>query len=280
MNKILTNYHTHCTFCDGKNTAEEMVLSAIEKGFNILGFSSHSMYQFASSWHIPVQKHKDYCDTIHNLEEKYKDKISILCGFEADFVEGMCFPDKQNYADLNPDYLIGSVHYVTGKEGFFEADGKTIDVKNKIQKYYNGDIQKAVQRYFHLERKMLRSCKFDILGHPDLIRKQNSESILFNEEDDWYKKEVIKTAQVIADANVCVEINTGGMARGYMKSPFPSPFFLEQLYNLGVPVTINSDSHAKDTIDYWFEQAVQYARDAGYRELTYFTKEGIQKQSI
>ena len=38
---IKTNYHTHSTFCDGKNTPEEMVLKAIEDNFDILGFSSH-----------------------------------------------------------------------------------------------------------------------------------------------------------------------------------------------------------------------------------------------
>ena len=43
---IKTNYHTHTEFCDAKNTAEEMVLAAIEKNFSILGFSSHAMYPF------------------------------------------------------------------------------------------------------------------------------------------------------------------------------------------------------------------------------------------
>ena len=28
---MLSNFHTHCTFCDGKNTPEEVVLSALEK---------------------------------------------------------------------------------------------------------------------------------------------------------------------------------------------------------------------------------------------------------
>ena len=32
------NFHTHSKFCDGKNTAEEMVLAAIDKGFTVLGF--------------------------------------------------------------------------------------------------------------------------------------------------------------------------------------------------------------------------------------------------
>ena len=44
---IKTNYHTHTTYCDGVNTAEEMIQSAIEKRFSILGFSSHSIYPFA-----------------------------------------------------------------------------------------------------------------------------------------------------------------------------------------------------------------------------------------
>ena len=277
---LKTNYHTHCTFCDGKNTAEEMIQSAIKKGFSILGFSSHSMNSFATNWHIPVDRHKEYCDTIRSLAAKYKDKISVYCGFEADFVEGLCLPDKDAYEAYSPDYLIGSVHFVTGSTGFYEADGKTDSVIKSIEKYFGGDVKKAVSRYFELERKMLACCSFDIIGHPDLIRKQNSERILFNENDSWYKEEVIKTVQAIADAGVCVEINTGGMARGYMQSPFPSPFFLSQLHERNVPVTIDSDSHSEDTLDYWFEQAVQYAKDAGYKEIAYFSNDSMKMQEI
>ena len=32
------DFHVHTTFCDGKNTAEEMVLAAIEAGFSVMGF--------------------------------------------------------------------------------------------------------------------------------------------------------------------------------------------------------------------------------------------------
>ena len=40
--KYLQNLHTHTTYCDGKNTAEEMVQKAIELGFRSLGFSGHA----------------------------------------------------------------------------------------------------------------------------------------------------------------------------------------------------------------------------------------------
>jgi histidinol-phosphatase (PHP family) len=35
-------YHTHTTFSDGKNSMEEMVLAAIERGMPAIGFSDHS----------------------------------------------------------------------------------------------------------------------------------------------------------------------------------------------------------------------------------------------
>ena len=38
---MLSNFHTHTTFCDGKSTVEEVVRSAIEKGFDAIGFSGH-----------------------------------------------------------------------------------------------------------------------------------------------------------------------------------------------------------------------------------------------
>ena len=44
----LQNLHQHCTFCDGKDTPEEMIAYAIEKGFDSIGFSSHSYNPYSS----------------------------------------------------------------------------------------------------------------------------------------------------------------------------------------------------------------------------------------
>ena len=38
---IKQNLHTHSLYCDGKDSFEEMIQTAIEKEFTILGFSSH-----------------------------------------------------------------------------------------------------------------------------------------------------------------------------------------------------------------------------------------------
>ena len=44
---MLSNLHQHTTFCDGKSTAEEVVIAALEKGFSSIGlpiFSSPSFF--------------------------------------------------------------------------------------------------------------------------------------------------------------------------------------------------------------------------------------------
>ena len=43
------NLHTHSTFDDGKNTIEETVLSAIEKGFDSIGFSGHAYMYYSEN---------------------------------------------------------------------------------------------------------------------------------------------------------------------------------------------------------------------------------------
>ena len=66
-----TNYHTHTNFCDGKNTPEEIVLAAIEAGFDELGFSAHAAHPFAASWHLQVSRYAEYVSCIKALAKKY-----------------------------------------------------------------------------------------------------------------------------------------------------------------------------------------------------------------
>ena len=114
---IKTNYHTHSNFCDGNDCITDIVETAIQKDFKIIGFSSHSIYPFASSWHIAPREHKNYIKEINDAKNKFEGKIEILSGFEADFIPGLSKPDFETYKSFSPDYLIGSVHYVITQKG-------------------------------------------------------------------------------------------------------------------------------------------------------------------
>ena len=81
---IKCNYHTHTAYCDGENKPEELVKTALEKGFFALGFSGHSYTQMDKDFAMTPEKAAVYRTEIAELKEKYRDKIEILCGIEQD----------------------------------------------------------------------------------------------------------------------------------------------------------------------------------------------------
>lgn len=286
MQKI--NLHTHSKFSDGRFTAEEMVISAIKCGFTVLGFSEHSIhplnpsfYSPEKSWHIFPENISAYAKEMQRLKKKYEAQIKLLTGFEADFFEdntpgksiGSTIPLKSNF-DFTPDFLIGSVHFVCNQKGFYTVDYDPESVKAGLIKLYgdkngNVDYKAAVCEYFEAERKMLELGKFEILGHADLIKKNNPVLHFFDENESWYKEELKLTAKAAARAEVVAEINTGAIARGLLDDVYPSAQFLEYFKDEGVPICINSDAHFTDKIDCAWDRATLAAKKAGYKELTY-----------
>jgi len=284
---IKTNYHTHCTFCDGKNTAEEMAQRGAELGLGVLGFSSHTAWPFGTKWHLQPRQYDTYLAEISRLKELYKGKMEILAGFEAEYIRGFALPEKSAYKEFKPDYLIGSVHYIFSENlkgaevpPYFTVDGSTEELLGGIKSHFGGDAKKAVQTYFAFERDMVQSCDFDIIGHADLIRKRNGELRFFDENDDWYRRELQETAKAIGKSGKVAEINTGGMSRAGLPSPYPSPYFLSLLKKYDIPLTLNSDSHEVRTLTDFFDAGIKAARDAGYDELWYLSAGSWKSQKI
>ncbi len=267
------NFHTHSTFCDGKSTLEQNVLSAIQKGFKILGFSSHSTWPFPFGDSIKRGEFESYRNEILRLKQKYADKVEIKYGFEADYIEGFCSPDFDAYKEFEPEFLIGSVHYLYNGEYCAEnttpVDWSAEKLFELIKTLYNGSVKKMICHYFETQREMLSKCSFSIIGHPDLVRKFNGESPFFKEDESWYKEQLKLTADSIKKSGVIAEINTGGITRGYMNTPYPSLYFLTLLHERNVPVMLSSDSHSAENLDGRFELALELAKKAGYTELAY-----------
>lgn len=278
------NYHTHTTWCDGKAAPEEFIRTALENGLEYLGFSSHVMFPFDSDWHMKVENIRDYFTAILELKNTYNNKIQILTGLEADFIPPATAPDYKIYKGLPLDYIIGSVHYISriGKRSaeWFTVDGPLDEFKDGLNRIFEGDGKALVKEYFARERDMALTTDCDIIGHPDLIRWRNVELQYFDETADWYLHELEATAEAFAKSGKVVEINTGGMARCNMKAPYPGPAFLKILCSKGVPVMVNTDAHKPELLTYGMEEAVSFAREAGYRELYYLTRDGWQTQAI
>ena len=119
---IKCDLHMHTVFCDGKNTPEEMVLSAINKGLNAVGVCTHSHTAFDDLYCIKKHDIKVFQDEMARLKEKYKDKIKVLCGVEQDYY-GTESTDGF-------DYVIGSLHY-------FKVNGRYMHIDHSPDYYEN-----------------------------------------------------------------------------------------------------------------------------------------------
>ena len=232
---IPSNYHTHTYFCDGKNTPEELVLEAIRLGCPEIGFSGHSYTTFDDQFCMSLEGTQEYIRVVTALKEKYAHKIRIRLGIEQDY-----FSDAPTEGY---DYVIGSVHAVL-KDGCYLAvdESREVFIAN-VQKYYGGDYYGFIEDYFALVADVYNKTKCHIVAHFDLVMKFNANRDLFDPEHPRYQAAARKAMDALLDAPVRLEVNTGGIARGYTQEPYPAVDLLSRWLNAGKPVLYASDCH-------------------------------------
>lgn len=278
----LTNLHTHTIYCDGKNSSEDMILSAINFNMQSIGISSHGPTPFFSDWNIQNEKIEKYLEEMKSLKQKYEGTIEVFIGMEIDYLPQIGFTNQINELIKDLDYYIGSVHYL-GKfnDGIMWTVDYTLDEFLKgIDESFNGNNRFAVEYYYDLISEMAVKYEPPVIGHLDLIKKNNVNNVLFDERSDWYINTVDKCLNAIKSTTSAIEINTGGIARGYAKEQYPSTFILQMIRNKNIPIIINSDAHASDKITCKFDDMYKLVKELGFNELSYLTKDGWKKQNI
>ena len=250
-----TNYHQHTTWCDGHDDAETMICAAIDRGFDEIGFSSHARLPDNEEGNLTPESAVRYAAEIRALAAKYADRISVRLGVEADYIPHDTTPEKARYASLGLDYMIGSIHWVVAPDGAqVPVDWSPERLEEGLRDHFGGDAEAYIRAYFAQERDMVAKFDFDILGHPDLIRKFNGRLHYFDETAPWYREELRLTADAIAASGKIVEINTGAIARGWMDDAYPSAEFRALLRARAVPFILSSDAHAATAIDCAFDR--------------------------
>ena len=246
------DYHMHTTLSDGHNTHEEMVLSAIEKGFDEIGFSDHFCIRQPCTWAVGTEGIAQFGEKILEVKEKYGNQISILFGIEVDYFNDSVKVIREVLKQYPFDYVIGSIHFLDD----WNYDGD----KSRYPEFKNDFLY---EWYFHELQKAASSGLFDIIGHPDLIKKFNiwpesSKKVLYKE-----------TASIFASSGVVFELNTSGRDRPCGEF-FPGPELLGAFSDAGVAVSLGSDSHKKDQIGRYFDEARTILTENGYTKTTRF----------
>ncbi len=263
-----SNIHTHTTFSDGKNTAEEMVQKAIALDFVSLGFSDHSETAFDPGYSAVEEDYPRYRKEIGELKEKYEGKLEIFCGIEQDYFSRPCSHEFE--------YTIGSVHYIYVKDEYFPMDASAEGQQKFISKHGRGDPMELAKRYFDTVVENSRKREFQVQGHFDLIQKYG----LFDGAGEEYQKLALAAVDEVLQNVPFIEVNTGAIGRGYRKTPYPDDFILKHLKKKGAKLVLNGDSHSVDTLTTHFEESIQALSEMGFFSLWQMRKTGFVEVSI
>ena len=268
---LKTNFHQHSLFSDGYENPEAYAAKALELGLTTIGFSEHSPLPFDNPFSLKEENIDDYIKTIDGLKEKYKGKLTIYRALEMDFIPGISEDFAYWKNRCKTDYLIGSVHLVK-PEGFDElwfTDGPDYQIYDEgIQKYFGGDIKKAVRTFYRQTNQMIESQDFDIVGHVDKIKMHN-RGRYFSEDEKWYQNLIDETLELIKQKELIVEVNTRGLYKKRSDSLFPDGYALQKVQQLGIPVLISSDAHHPDDMNQLFDYAQKRLINFGFRELMF-----------
>ena len=189
--RLTSSTHNHTNLCDGRNTPDEMARAALEAGFTDFGFSGHSYAPFDLDYSVKSEQH--YVQELRALQKAYAGRLRIAVGMEADW-----FAPVNDRAAL--DYIIGSVHYLrdeaTGR--YYAVDGAPEALDACVTQMFGGDALAMARAYYALVTENVRKYRPEIIGHFDLVKKNNCGGHLFDEADPVYRTAALEVLDACA----------------------------------------------------------------------------------
>lgn len=277
---FFSNYHSHCTFCDGREHMEEFIKYAIAKGITRYGFSSHAPLPFETYWTMKADDYKDYESEFHRLKTKYAHQIELFLGLEIDYIVGCTNAKSVFFSNKKLDYKIGSIHYLDQLPSgdYFSVDGAFKDFRLGMEELYKGDIRLVTERYFELSKEMVELGGFDMVGHLDKITLHGLKFRDFDIQSNWYTDLMVDYLKLIKQKGLIVEINTKSLLEKGIT--FPDKSYYGLLYELQIPITVNSDCHYPSKVIDGYLETYAALKQVGFRELQQLIDGKWQGQSF
>ncbi|WP_042165253.1 histidinol-phosphatase [Paenibacillus gorillae] len=256
--------HTHNERCGhAVGTIEDYVTAAIDAGLQVIGISDHSPF-FAHEDDQPFpgiamarSEFASYIEEVQRLKIQYKDRIEVLLGMESDFFPEYIDSYRKAYAEIPFDYIIGSVHQVSGVSIFNRNRWKGLSEKRHIEEK---------QLYYDLIRQSARTGLFQVLGHIDAMKGYYPQ---FSEIPA--PADIDETLRVIADEDVSIEINTSGSTKD-VGGWYPSDEILERALHFGVNVTFGSDAHIPGRVGDEWELVQKRLKEIGFKQWVFYRR--------
>ena len=261
MKPNLTNYHSHCDFCDGRASMERFLQEAVCCGMSAYGVTSHTTFPVAGG-SLQPDTYPLYFAEAARLREAYRRQIEFYVGLEVDYIDERRNPSSDVYRSMPTDYTIGSVHFVpTDAGGWMSVDGAFDGFRERLSRFFADDIREVVMRFYEQSRKLAACGGFTIYGHPDKIALNASLYSPDITNESWYEELIVAHLRRLADADFLVEVNTKAWEQHHRL--FPSAEWLPLVRKLGLRLVVNSDCHYPERVNSGRMEALRILRDAG-----------------
>ncbi len=255
---MLLDYHMHTPLCrHAEGEPEAYAARAAERGISEIGFSDHAPMppSFDQAWRMSVEEFPGYVESVLRVRERFP-KLSVKLGLEADF-----FPGTEDFVyniihEFDFDYVIGSVHYL---------EDWNFDHPDFKRRFEGGDVYGIYARYFDHVRRLASTRLFDVLGHPDVIKK-------FGHRPDRAYDDLMRPAlEAVKAAGMALDVNTSGL-RYPCREIYPSRRMLEIAREMEIPVTLGSDAHRPELVGEGFAEATALLQSVGYDAIARYTQ--------
>lgn len=188
------------------------------------------------------------------------DGLDLVIGAESDWMSEDPEWTAASVADARArgiEVVLGSVHFL---------DGWAFDDPAYLDHWATKDIDEVWARYFTEWCKAASSGLFDVMAHPDLVKKFGH---IPADPLSYYEH----AAQVAADAGVLCEVSTAGW-RKPVNELYPAPEFISMLIKRGVGLTLGSDAHKPSEVGYRLNDAADVLASLGAKSIAYPQREG------
>lgn len=227
---MYANYHAHTARCrHAYGTEEEFVQAAIRRGLKIFGFSDHTPQFFPGDYYSRMRMYPDqlenYCKTVLELREKYKDQIQIPLGLEVEYYPDI-FPELlSRIRDTGIEYILLGQHWNGNEEG----------------ELYNGresDDEVKLYRYCNQAMAAMEMGIFTYFCHPGLLH--------FTGDPKVYEKHMRQLCRVAVETDTPVEINLLGISEG---RHYPTEAFWAIAAAEGCKAVLGMDTHKVEELE-------------------------------
>ncbi|CAN5909962.1 histidinol-phosphatase HisJ family protein [soil metagenome] len=242
----MIDYHLHVIAHGDRPMTVENILEycevAHERGIRQMGITEHDRYL------------EDIDLAAFQEAREVSQEVGLRLGIEIDFVPGNEDEMERVATALPYDYIIGSVHRV---------DNEEVDHPDYTEIYEKWETYNLYEAYYENVRKAALSGRFDVIGHPDLIK------IFRHFPDRDITPMLEETADAVAESGVVVDVNAAGL-RKPIGEIYPARDFLEMFHRRGVPIILSSDAHAPNEVAAGYDRSLKLVQDVGYREVVTF----------